>query len=156
LTPEIEPACAELLLALESSAESAGRGLWQQALYRPHRAEDTAELLRYRSTYQIVEGVISRVAPRRSAVYLNFGSDWKRDFTAKLPKSTLARTTIGAKDIKKLVKLPVRIRGWIERRNGPLITIWRLEQVELLALTPSGRTIRRHPPRLLSLLGNAP
>jgi len=50
----------------------------------------------------------------------------------------------------------VRIRGWIERRGGPLITVWRLEQIELLA-RHAGAALERHaPPRLATQLPQEP
>ena len=51
--------------------------------------------------------------------------------------------------LKRLKDRSVRIRGWIERRNGPLITVWRPEQVELLRRTSTGDVVRFNPPRLL-------
>lgn len=154
LTPEIDAACAKRLLHAEAQAEAAQRGLWQLALYKPKRAEDTRQLIRFRSTYQIVEGVVARVVIRRSAVYLNFGHDWKRDFTVKLNRSMLKRAGIDAAYVRRLNKRPVRIRGWIERRNGPLITIWRPEQIELLGLRRTGQTVRHDPPQLLTGLND--
>ncbi|MGI9480428.1 MAG: thermonuclease family protein [Hyphomicrobiaceae bacterium] len=150
LPPQIDAACAQLLLAVEAQAEAGRRGLWRLAAYKPRRAEDTVQLIRYRSTYQIVEGVVARVSVRRSAIYLNFGRDWKRDFTAKLSRTMLRRAGIDHATVQRLGKRPVRIRGWIEKRNGPLTTIWRTEQIELLVLTPTGQTVRHDPPRLLS------
>lgn len=150
LTPEIDRACAQILLATEAEAEAAQRGLWRLALYKPKRAEDTRQLRRYRSTYQIVEGVVARVSQRRSAVYLNFGRDWKRDFTAKLSRIMLKRAGLTAPDIRRLHKQAVRIRGWIEKRNGPLITVWRPEQIEIVRIGRTGLTIRHSPPRLLA------
>lgn len=154
LTPETDASCARDLFALEAEAEAAGRGLWQQAAYQPKRAEDIDQLLRYRSTYQIVEGVVHRVAILKSAVYLNFGPDWQRDFSAKLSptvlkqtKTPLAKTSLDW--LRKLRHAPIRIRGWIEKRNGPMITVWRLEQIERLSLTPAGKTQRSVPPHLL-------
>jgi endonuclease YncB( thermonuclease family) len=150
LTPETSAACAELLLTLEAKAASDRLGIWREALYQAKRAEDTGQLIRLRSTYQIVEGVVARVAVHRSTVYLNFGKNWRRDFTAKIKRATLKRARLTPDDIKKIYKTPVRIRGWLEKRNGPMITIWRLEQIELLSLEADGTTARHAPPRLLS------
>lgn len=150
LTPDIDATCATYLLTLEATAEAARKGLWQHAAYKPRRAEDVGELRRLRSTYQIVEGTISRVAVRRSVIYLNFGTNWKRDFSAKLSRRMLRRARLEPSIIQRLTRTPVRIRGWLEKRNGPLITIWRLEQIERLTLTPAGRTRRTAPPDILT------
>ncbi len=152
LTPAIDMACAALLLRLEAAAAADKRGLWQLALYNIRRASEPTHLLRYRSTFQIVEGTIARVAPSRHAVYLNFGENWKRDFTAKFDRAALKRVNVAINTLKQLEKRAVRIRGWIEKRNGPLITIWRPEQIELLHRTPTGDIVRFSPPRLLTEL----
>lgn len=152
LTPEIDEACAKLLLTLEAAAEADKRGLWRNAAYSPKRAEDVWELRRYRSTFQIVEGVVASVSVRRSAVYLNFGENWRTDFTAKLSRGMLRRAKLEANMIQELHKSAIRIRGWIERRNGPLITVWRLDQIETLSLLPAGETRRYNPPNLLTAL----
>jgi endonuclease YncB( thermonuclease family) len=156
LTPELNADCSRHLLALEAEAERARRGLWKHAIYQPKRAEDTIELLRYRSTFHIVEGVIQRVAARRSVVYLNFGNDWRKDFTAKISRMVLKKAGLAIEQITQQAKVAVRIRGWLERRNGPLITVWRAEQIELLSLSTDGSLQRYHPPRLLSDLTSHP
>jgi endonuclease YncB( thermonuclease family) len=150
LSPETDAACGKLLLNLEAQADLARRGLWSQTLYQAKRAEDIRQLLNYRSTYQIVEGIVSRVSISKSAVYLNFGANWKRDFTAKIRRTVLKRAKTEPGQLKQLRKRALRIRGWIEKRNGPMITIWRLEQIELLALKTNGSSQRHMPPMLLT------
>lgn len=153
LTPTLDRACASLLLHLEADASAARRGLWRLSAYQVRNATEPTRLLRYRSTYQIVEGVVAHVSSRRSAIYLNFGADWKRDFTAKFTRAALRRAGIDARSLARLAKRAIRVRGWIERRNGPLITVWRPEQIELLKQTRNGETERHAPPRLLTSLG---
>lgn len=149
LTPEMDPICAKILLTAEAKAAAAQRGLWQLALYNPKRAEDIWQLLRLRSTYQIIEGVIARVSVGRSAIYLNFGRNWKRDFTVRLSRFMVKRAGISPAAARQLKNKSVRVRGWIEKRNGPLIRVWRAEQVELLDLGPLGQATRHDPPRFL-------
>jgi micrococcal nuclease len=150
LSPETDIACAKLLLNLEAQAQLARRGLWSQALYQTQRVEDTRQLLNYRSTYQIVEGTASRVFVSKSEIYLNFGTSWKRDFTAKIGRAVLKRTHTEPNQLKHLTNRAVCIPGWIEKRNGPMIAIWRLEQIELLLLRKNGNTQRHTPPMLLA------
>lgn len=152
LTPVLDRACARLLLHLEAAASMARRGLWQSSAYQVRKATEPNRLLRYRSTYQVVEGVVARVAPSRSAIYLNFGADWKRDFTAKFPRADLRRAGIGSRSLARLANQAIRVRGWIEQRNGPLITVWRPEQIELLKRTANGDIERHAPPRLFTAL----
>ncbi|MGH6816258.1 MAG: thermonuclease family protein [Hyphomicrobiaceae bacterium] len=126
-------ACYEELLAYERQARTTNAGLWSHAAYRIRSALHTRELLRLRSTYQIVEGRIAHIADIRGHVYLNFGSNWREDFTAGV-KSAVRRTVFaGGRDPKTLEGRQVRIRGWIDRRNGPAIDVVHPGQIEVLS-----------------------
>ena len=80
--------CAQELLAHEAQARAQRIGIWSVALYRPKQAALINVLMALRSSFQIVEGRIANVSRTKSAVYLNFGQDWKTDFTIKVAKST--------------------------------------------------------------------
>lgn len=140
--------CARQLLRLEAQAEAAERGLWSQSVYQPKRAEDVFTLNRFRSTFQIVEGVVHRVAVLRNTAYLNFSPDRKRNFSVRLSLRMLKQSGLTSGWLRTLMKSPVRIRGWLEKRNGPMIMVWRMDQIELLAVAPSGSLQRFTPPRL--------
>jgi endonuclease YncB( thermonuclease family) len=120
--------CMDELMAHERVAREARRGLWDHAAYQIRPAERTRELLRWRSSFQLVEGRVVRVASVRGQVFLNFGENWREDFTAsvrrRLPSSNL--------DFKTLEGRLVRIRGWIERRAGPAIDIHHASQIEIV------------------------
>ncbi len=86
-----------------------------------------------RSTFQIVEGRVEAIAEVRGAVYLNFGSDWRDDFTAGVVRGRkAAKVANPAFDASALKGKRVRVRGWIERRNGPFIEIVHPGQIEVL------------------------
>ena len=90
----------------------------------------------------------------RSALYLNFADDLQRDFTARLATRMLARAGLSADTVRQLENRPVR--GWTERRRGPLVNVWRPEQVEILESAPDGAGRRRDPPNLLADLAGRP
>lgn len=149
LSPEIPAACAKILLTLEAAAEREKQGLWKDASYAEKRAEDVRQLLRFRGSFQIVVGVVARVSESRSGVYLNFGNNWKTDFTVRIGRSQLTGQKV-REQLQKLRKHAIRVRGWIERRNGPYMRIWRLEHIELLQVTKNGNVVRSEPPQLFS------
>lgn len=111
-------ACADALLAAERVAAAAGRGLWSEAAYRPLDARRSADLLRARATFQIVEGVVVGVAQVRGMTYLNFDRNWRRAFSVALPRRD--RELLGglAREPKALEGRRVRVRGWIGQRSG--------------------------------------
>jgi micrococcal nuclease len=115
--------CTERLLAAERAARSADRGLWRNAAYQPVQAEPPGPALARADSFQIVIGRVLQAFDVRGTTYLNFGADWRRDFTAVvLPK---VRQLLAARgiDVRTLTGHHVEVRGWIERRNGPQIVV---------------------------------
>ncbi len=123
--------CQDLLRAREDVARTAGLGLWRNAAYAIRDAARPFDLLRHRATFQIVEGRVRHVAKVGSRIYLNFGDDWRRDFTigVRTGRSTAAA---GAIDWPTLEGARVRVRGWIDRRNGPFIELHAIETLQVL------------------------
>lgn len=115
--------CLAELLAHEALARQAGMGLWGNAAYQIRRAQLTYELMRYWGTYQLVAGRIAKVALTRTTTYLNFGTDWRTDFTIGVPQALLRRHAAWAQGLAALEGREVIVRGWIERRNGPYIEL---------------------------------
>lgn len=124
--------CSSELLAHERAARSKYLGLWNIAVYRMKSARMTGLLMQRRSRFEIVSGVVANVSPTKAATYLNFGTDWKSDFTARVSKDVLATYPEFARTLAGLTDKRVAVRGWIERRNGPLIDIQHPDQIEVL------------------------
>jgi micrococcal nuclease len=117
-------ACGAELLSAEGAAREAGRGLWAEAAYQVRPAHRPSELLRYRTTFQVVEGKVVRVGEARGTVYLNFGHRWRRAFAASVRRSDRQLLGAHATDPKALEGRRVRVRGWIEQRRGaPVIDL---------------------------------
>jgi endonuclease YncB( thermonuclease family) len=126
-------ACAQELLVAERVARQTRRGLWADAAYQVRPAGSPLALSRYRSTFQVVEGRIARVAQARGAIYLNFGAD-RRAFAVSLRRGDRGHL-LGAYagDARALEGLHVRVRGWIEhRRHGPVIDLSAAGLLEVL------------------------
>lgn len=124
--------CAFELLAHEAAARSARRGIWRNDVYKTKPAARPAYLMKLRSRFARIEGRVRAVAVTRSATYLNFGDDWRTDFTARIGRDVLKATPGLADTLHTLEGKRVAIRGWIERRNGPLIDIADQSQIERL------------------------
>lgn len=117
-------ACGPELLAAERAARAARGGLWADAAYQIRAADKPGELLRYRTTFQVVEGKILRVGEARGTVYLNFGRSWRRAFAASVRRSDRQLLGEHATDPKNLEGRRVRVHGWIEqRRHAPVIDL---------------------------------
>ncbi len=124
--------CMPDLLAAERQARDAGAGLWAHPAYQVRPASRPWDLLRFRSTFQTVEGQVVDASDVRGQVYLNFGTNWRDDFTATVRPAHKAAFAQGKLDLKALEGRRVRVRGWIERRSGPLIELYHPSQVEVL------------------------
>jgi endonuclease YncB( thermonuclease family) len=110
--------CSAELLAVERAAREARRGLWADAAYQVRPADKPAELLRYRTTFQVVEGRIVRVGQTRGSIYLNFDRYWRRGFSVSLRRDHSDVLGPYASDPKGLEGRSVRVRGWIGERGG--------------------------------------
>jgi endonuclease YncB( thermonuclease family) len=124
-------ACAKEALVAESIAREARRGVWADAAYRARAADLPRELSRYRSTFQVVEGPIARVAQVRGIIYLNFGAD-RRAFATSLRRGDRGLLGSFADDPNALEGKLARVRGWIEHRQGPTIDLSTAGLIEVL------------------------
>ena len=124
--------CISQLIALEDQARKARIGFWRDGTFRVHRVANIEGLRRLVGSYQIVEGRVLRQGRSRSRVYLNFGTDWRRDFTIGIELRLMKTFANAGVDVKKLRTRFVRIRGWLSWRRGPFIDAVTPAQIELL------------------------
>lgn len=140
-------ACLSELLAHERTAREARAGLWRNPAYRQRPAEAPQRLMRLRNTFQIIEGRVRKIAVLRNRIYVNFGDDWRTDFTAGPRRSSpFAAESIAA--LQRLEGRRVRVRGWIERRNGPYVELFhplQIEDIDGETLPPSSGSPRGAP-----------
>jgi endonuclease YncB( thermonuclease family) len=117
------------MLARERAARAARRGIWGNRFYR---ILDPREAGRRINSFQLVEGRVLTVAPTRSTVFLNFGQDWRTDFTIAIARRHLRNFPERGRKLVELAGKRVRVRGWLKRRNGPMIAVSHPEQIERL------------------------
>jgi micrococcal nuclease len=123
--------CAAELLALEANARQQHLGLWANAAYGLRDASGTRDLLRYTGSYQLVEGTVVTAVANKGRVFLDFGPDWKSDFSAAVDAGARKQFDAAGLDLTTLNGRRVRVRGWIENSNGPQIRVTHPEQIEL-------------------------
>jgi endonuclease YncB( thermonuclease family) len=127
-----ETLCLRELLLREAVARAKRTGLWANPVYNVRSARDTRALAALIGTFQLVEGWVSSVSRRRNTVYLNFGRDWRWDFTAAVDLRRLPGKDALTARLEALQGRLVRVRGFVERRNGPFIAVATAEAVEEL------------------------
>lgn len=131
-------ACIRALQVREARARDTRTGLWSHSWYGVVNAAETAKLARRRYAFQIVEGRVISVGRSRGWTFLNFGADYKTDFTVAIRGRD--RRLFRGNDVapENLEGRRVRVRGWIEHWNGPVIKATHPEQIELLERTGEG------------------
>ena len=117
------------MLARERAARAAGRGIWAEAFYRIRRPEAALGDV---GSFQIVEGEVREVSVIRGRVYLNYGDDWRSDFTVSLAPAVRRRFEAEGFDPAAYQGRRLRVRGWIKSYNGPRIDATHPEQIEVL------------------------
>lgn len=117
---------ADLLVKLQKKARQNKKGIWQDI--KIILAENADFFL---GKIKTVEGRVRNTSITEKAIYLNFGKDPKRDFTAVIFKDDLDlfdRDILLANNFYKGKKL--RITGLIKDYNGPEIIVSHPSQIE--------------------------
>lgn len=125
--------CLAELFASEGKARVAGLGIWADPYYRVRRADRPADFAALAGHYELVEGRVVVADKAGGRVYLNFGRFFKEDFTAVIDGKALALFSADGIDPLKLGGALLRVRGWIDLRDGPRVAITHPEQIEILA-----------------------
>lgn len=116
------------MLQLENLARQNSRGIWARDYYQPKAQENAGK---YNNSFQLITGNVRDVTKIRGTYYLNFGKNWREDFTIVI-KSRAAR-----KFIKNQINpadyrgKKITVRGWLKSYNGPMIEATHPEQITL-------------------------
>ena len=131
--------CTAELLAKEEEARRAQKGFWKTGFFAVRPAEEEDLLSSLSQSYEIVEGEVRSVTDIKGRTYVNFGENWRKDFTAFISPQS-AKLFGGAHedgpmtsfDAAALKGKRIRVRGWLKNFNGPSITVTHPEQIEVL------------------------
>lgn len=125
--------CLNELYVAEAVARTERRGIWTHPFYKMRRADKPDALLQQAGSYELVEGRVMAAERAGSNVYLNFGRYWKEDFTVVIDRQAQKAFTKSDIDPLSYEGALVRVRGWIDDRDGPRIEVTHPEQIEVLA-----------------------
>ena len=117
------------MLAAERAARDSQIGIWGHGWYRIRQEKDLYDGL---EGFQLIEGRVLNSAVVRGRVYLNFGEDWRRDFTITVAPRDRKLFDEAGFDYRGLAGRRVRVRGWLKHYNGPSIEVSHPEQIEIL------------------------
>jgi micrococcal nuclease len=125
--------CLNQLFAGEAQARAERLGIWVDPYYSVRAADRPADLLARAGSYELVEGRVLLADRSGSRVYLNFGRLWKEDFTVVLEAPAWRLFSESGFDPLTLDGALIRVRGWVDDRDGPRIEVTHPEQIEVLA-----------------------
>lgn len=80
-------------------------------------------------SFSIIQGRITEAANVRGTIYLNFGEDYRDDFTGKITRQNFKKLTIETQNaLTRLTEeeepdMVVEARGWVFFSGGPMIEI---------------------------------
>ncbi len=128
---DLMPDCLGVLAAAENAAIAAGTGLWGTPEHGVRDAGDPS-LEGQIGLYEVVRGRVHSVGTRTYMTFVDFGPDYRRDFTIMItPRmvEALAAEGIVAADLGGRV---VQVRGVIEASGGPAIRLRRVDEIAVL------------------------
>lgn len=118
------------MIEAENKAISDKNNIWaDSSIYKILTPLETPNNL---GNFAVIDGTIQKVASIRNNIYLNFGKDWKTDFTVMIPpmiRKDFARQNI---DLLSLANQPVRVRGWLREYNGAFIELEDIAHLQIL------------------------
>jgi endonuclease YncB( thermonuclease family) len=142
-TDATNPAMAAQLYALEDAARKAQKGLWSKdspfGLLTPETAAQG------NGTFRVIEGTVNRAATSKNNLYLNFGSDWRKDFTVMVTPAIRKGLAKKGVDAMALAGRKIRVRGWLREWNGPFMELETPERLEVLISTAPSPVLSTEP-----------
>lgn len=117
------------LYAAELVARSRQDGLWSDLDLLAEASEQVQT-----SRFKIVTGKVVAAARVGNRLFLNFGENWRTDFTVEIPSRALRR--FKQRDINPIVFQDslVEVRGWVTWKGGPHILLDGPGQIRVLNL----------------------
>lgn len=129
MTAPDNPELLSKMYEIEAKARDAKKGIWADPAYAVLTPETAVGK---ENTFQIIEGTIRSISLVRNMIYLNFGPDWKQDFTIAVPSNIRMQFARSGIDPQQLTRAKIRVRGWLQSYNGPYIELTDTHQMEIL------------------------
>jgi micrococcal nuclease len=115
-------------LALERGGRLAALGVWAGGAVGPWPAGRVAA---ERGRYVLVSGRVREVARVQDQVYLNFGEDWRSDFTLRVEARRARAFAKAGLDLERLAGRNLVARGHLFETGGPMIELVHPAQIEV-------------------------
>ena len=121
--------CTRAMLAAEKRGQQSRAGKWFSSALES-QSDDIEELNRLDGYFGIVRGRVISIGDRKRTLYLNFGRNWREDFTVIIPKSGKSAYKGSLSSLKNLAGKTIRVRGLLQQAGGPMIRVMQEAQIE--------------------------
>lgn len=120
------------LLKLEQEARAANRGIWSHPRWRVKDAS-TCCAPEYIGIFQVVQGRVLSTGQGKKAMYLNFGTDYHRDFTVVIEKKDLKNfKKAGIDPLATYAGKVLRLHGFTDPVEGVEMRLTHPAQIEIV------------------------
>ena len=120
------------LLDAENKARAAHKGLWADKRWQVTPASGVVPD-DWIGQYRLVEGKVKNVVQVKDRIYLNFGDNWRDDFTVEIPQKFIRKFAAQQIDPTTFYRnKTLRVRGVLKPVNGVLVTATHPAQLEVL------------------------
>jgi hypothetical protein len=111
--------------AAERNARAKHNGVWS-VKERQLTPENAAQHI---GAFALVDGTVTRVYEGKRFTAINFGEDWREDFSITIP----AKLRRSMKGVLSQIKPGARVtvRGMLHTENGPMVTLSHLDNMEI-------------------------
>lgn len=116
------------MLSREIRARGEQTGIWSVPYYA---VLDTTAAAHHIARFALVEGRVLETARVRGQTFLNFGDDWRTDFTISIAARDWKRFEAEGISPEDYRGRKVRVRGWLRSRKGRMINATHPEQIEV-------------------------
>ena len=117
----------------KKGSKAGGRGQEKLGLWSELELEITADADIPTGRLAIVTGKVLNAARSGNRIFLNFGDDWRKDFTAEIPARVIRLFKKNGIDPLELQGLTIEVRGWVTWRGGPHMLVEGPGQIRLLS-----------------------
>ncbi len=124
------PEIASALYAAEAKARARNKGLWA---HPPLSVQSAQTVTAPAGTFAVIKGPIAMATKVAGTVYLNFGMDWRQDFTTRLVWPLRRQYPKSERTAEWWQGRTIEVRGMLESYNGPMITPLHPAQIRLLS-----------------------
>jgi endonuclease YncB( thermonuclease family) len=119
----------QALYADEARARAEKKGLWKEKFFAVRGADNVRA---GDGGFQIVEGAVKSVGVTKKKTYLNFGDDYRTDFTVGIDAEDLPNWTAKDTPLAALKGRRIRVRGYVYDAGGPMIYIDHPQAIEIV------------------------